>query len=186
MASAWGSSWGSAWGSSWGSTGGVVLPNKGPFQCGLFQPNVFQNDCAVATTTTPVGHVGKPRRKRHYVEIDNQYFEVRDHQHAVEILSKLNEAAKEAAKAAVETAVADGKETPPAPVMRVVKPDYRQEFVQRLQAQVDAANAQIAREWAAAEQAYGAQQQALARMAHERWVEQDEEDIEALIALGVL
>ena len=24
------------------------LPNRGPFQCGLFQPNVFQNDCSAA------------------------------------------------------------------------------------------------------------------------------------------
>jgi hypothetical protein len=185
MASAWGSSWGSAWGNSWGSVG-ASLPNRGPFQCGLFQPNVFQNDCPPATSGAAVGHSGKPRRKRHYVEIDNQYFEVRDHDHAVKILAKLHEAAKEAAKAAVETAVAEERETPPPPVMRVVKPDYRQEFVQQLQAQVDAANAQIAREWTAAEQAYGAQQQALARLMHERWVEQDEEDIEALIALGVL
>ena len=179
MASAWGSSWGSAWGSSWGSTGGggPVLPNKGPFQCGLFQPTVFQNDCTVAATTTPVGHVGKPRRKRHYVEIEGQYFEVRDHDHAVEILTKLHEAAKEAAKSAVEEA--GGKEPPPPPVMRVVKPDYWQEFVRRLQAQIAAA-------WQEAQAAYAAQQQALARMAHERWVEQDEEDIEALIALGVL
>lgn len=46
MASTWGSSWGGAWGSSWGGTSGPVLPGKGPFQCGLFQPNVFQNDCA--------------------------------------------------------------------------------------------------------------------------------------------
>lgn len=132
----------------------------------------------VSTPDIAVGG-GKPRRRRHYVEIDGQYFEVRDHEHAVEILTKLHEAAKEAAPVAVKKAVAEKKQPAP-PVMRVVKPDYRQEFVQQLQAQVDAANARMAQLWQETAQA----EMVAARFAAE--LVQEEDDIETLIALGIL
>ena len=102
----------------------------------------------VASTTAVGG--GKPRRKRHYLELDGQYFEVKDEADAIRIVNALNEAAKEAAPIAVKRAVVEKKPAPVAPKMVVVKPDYRQEFVQELQAKVDAANARIAETYRAA------------------------------------
>lgn len=146
-----------------------------------------------ATSSVVVGasRTNKPKRKRHYVEIDGQYFEVRDHQHAVEILTKLHEAAKEAAPVAVKKAAEKPAPAPvEVPVMRVVKPDYGQQFVQQLQAQVDATNAAIAREYASAQLAH---QQTLAlviqqtlALAKQQQDAADDDDINALIALGVL
>ena len=70
--------------------------------------------------------------------------------------------------------------------MRVVKPDYGQQFVQQLQAQVDATNAAIAREYASAQQEYAAFAAAMAQQAIVKQQQDDDDDINALIALGVL
>jgi hypothetical protein len=135
-----------------------------------------------APAATPVGH-GKPSRRRHYVEIDGQYFEVRDHAQAVQILTKLHEAAKETAAEAAKAAVVKAKASPKAvapevvvPRMAVVKPDYTKEFVQQLQAQVDATNAQIAETYKAALAAAVAWQRNL----------DDEDEIIMLFAAGIL
>lgn len=165
MASSWGSSWSVNWGNSWGNAG---APPAAP------------------AVTPAVGHGGrKPNRKRHYVEIDGQYFEVRDHDHAVEILTKLREAAKEAAPVAVQEA-AEKRAPVAVPRMSVVKPNYAQEFVQQLQAQVDAANAAIVAEYRAAEQQFMAATLAMADDRLRRVREADEDDIEALLMAGVL
>lgn len=161
---------------------GSSLPNKGPFQCGLFQPNVFQNDCAVApTATTPVGHVGKPSRprQRHFVHIDGVDYEVRSQAEAVEILAKLHELAAKRAQRQARKAVAKSVDAPVyTPIRATVKiDDYSTVWAQQLQAQVDAANAQVAQQYAAAVEA--AQIWMRRQMA-----EQDDED--ALIALGIL
>jgi len=157
--------------------------------CG-FSSSGFGGGFSICTGTSAgggvsVGH-GKPRRRRHYVEIDGQYFEVLDHQHAVEILTKLREAAEEAAPVAVEQVTPQLEAPPEPPRMRVVKPDYSQEFIQRLQAQVDATNAQIAKVYADAWRAHVAQQQAIAQQMIEQREAEEEDDINALIALGVL
>jgi hypothetical protein len=135
-------------------------------------------DVAVSTGAA-VGHSGKPRRRRHYLEIDGQYFEVQDEADAVRIVKALNEAAKEAAPQAVAEAVAKAPKAKPAPVvpfMTVVKSNYRPEFVQMLQAKVDAANAQIAVEYQRAAESYAA------------WQEQqdDDEEISMLLTMGLL
>jgi hypothetical protein len=182
LASAWGSSWGASWGSSWGATG-ASLPNRGPFQCGLFQPNVFQNDCAAAVQ--PSGGSAKrkpdrPNRRKHYVEIDGQYFEVRNQRHAEEILAKLREAAKEVAPKVAKAA--EPSKPIAAPRVTIREPDYSQEFVQRLQAQVDAANAAIAEIYRQAQAAQFAA--AVALMA--RRAAEDEDDIAMLLTMGIL
>lgn len=165
--------------------GGSTLPGKGPFQCGLFQPNVFQNDCP----PTSVGGSAKrkharpdrPNRRKHYVEIDGQYFEVRNQKHAEEILAKLREAAKELAPQVAKQAV-EGSKPVPLPSVKIKAPDYSQEFVQRLQAQVDAANAAIAEIYRQAQEAqFAAAMEMMARRAAE-----DEDDIAMLLTMGVL
>ena len=160
---------------------GSSLPNKGPFQCGLFQPRVFQNDCAVPTTGTAVGHVGKPSRprQRHFVHIDGVDYEVRSQAEAVEILTKLHELAQKRVQRQARKAVAKSVDAPVyTPLRATVKiDDYSTVWAQQLQAQVDAANAQVAQQYAAAVEA--AQIWVRRQMA-----EQDDED--ALIALGVL
>ena len=84
---------------------------------------------------------GAGRRKRHYLELDGQYFEVKDEADAIRIVKALNEAAREAAQATVKAA----KSKPVVvPKLAVVKPDYSKELTQRLQAQVDVANAELA------------------------------------------
>ena len=133
---------------------------------------------------------GKGRRKRHYVEIDGQYFEVRDHQHAVEIMTKLHEAAQEAAPVAVKAAAEKAQE-PVIPRMVVVKPDYGNEFIQRLQAQVDAVNARIAqvyRQAIAAQQVADAQNAAMIVFAAQerKRRDDDEDDIATLMSMGIL
>lgn len=160
---------------------GSSLPNKGPFQCGLFQPDVFQNDCAVAPTGTAVGHVGKPSRprQRHFVHVDGVDYEVRSQAEAVEILTKLRELAQKRVQRQARKAVAKSVEAPVyTPLRATVKiDDYATVWAQQLQAQVDAANAEIAQQYAeavAAAQVWQRRQMA----------EQDDED--ALIALGVL
>lgn len=126
------------------------------------------------------GH-GKPHRKRHYVEIEGQYFEVRDHEHAVEILTALHEAAKESAPKAVKEAAATAKEVV-VPRMAVVKPDRRVPFVKDLQVQVDAANAQLEQTYRSAQAEYGAWQ-----LAASKRIAEDEEDLHViLIMLGIL
>ena len=130
--------------------------------------------------TQSVGH-GKPHRRRHYVEIDGQYFEVRDHEHAVKILTALHEAAKEDASRAVKKAAATAKEVV-VPKMAVVKPDRRVPFVKDLQAQVEEANAQLEATYRAAQAEYNAWQ-----LAASKRIADDEEDLHViLIMLGIL
>lgn len=144
---------------------------------------------APAVTTPAVGHVGKPRRKREYVEIDGQYFEVKDQKQAIEILTKLHEAAKETAAAAAKEAVAKAvaKKVKPevvAPRMAVVKPDYSKAFVQELQAKVDATNAQIAEIY---KQAVAAEMKAAEEAHRLAVIEQSElEELMGLMAKGLL
>jgi hypothetical protein len=131
----------------------------------------------VVTTSAVVGHVGKPKRKRHYVEIDGQYFEVRDEDHAVEILTALHEEARKAAPVAVAEAAKVEKE-PVIPRMTVVKTSYKKEFVKTLQDKVDETNTQIEKTYLAAQKAYRSWQLAeAARIARE------DDDTEALLLM---
>lgn len=123
----------------------------------------------------------RPNRRKHYVEIDGQYFEVRNQKHAEEILAKLREAAKELAPQAAKQAVEASKPVP-LPSVKIKAPDYSQEFVQRLQAQVDAANAAIAEIYRQAQEAqFAAAMEMMARRAAE-----DEDDIAMLLTMGIL
>lgn len=131
--------------------------------------------------TQSAGGVGRKRRIPHFVEIDGKFYEVDDHEHAVEILNKLHEEAKKKAPAAVKKAVAERKEPePPKVVVAPVRETVRTvNFVQRLQAQVAEQNARLAEEYKRA---------AVAEMAMRRLAEQmaEEDDIETLVALGIL
>jgi hypothetical protein len=150
-------------------------------------PVLIQNvQPAPPIVTVPDVGSGKPKRKRHYVEIDGQYFEVRNHQHAVEILTALHEAAKETAPAAVKAAM-EQAQAPVIPRMVVVKPDYSKEFFQQLQAQVDAANARIAavyRDAIAAQRVADAQY--AAQIVAKAQDDMDEDDIVTLMSMGIL
>jgi hypothetical protein len=125
------------------------------------------------------GH-GKPHRKRHYVEIDGQYFEVRDHEHAVEILTALHEEAKKLAPSAVKEAVKEAKEVV-VPKMAVVKSTYKPEFMRDLRKQVEEANARIEATYQQAMAEHQAWQAAIAKRDAD-----EEDDILALVALGIL
>lgn len=117
----------------------------------------------------------RPRPKRHYVEIDGQYFEVRDRRAAEEVLAKLREVAAEAAPKAVRRAARKGRPVE-LPRVAVVEPDYSTDFVQQLQAQVDAANAALARIYEDAR---------IAMIAAEAMQREDDE-IAVLITMGIL
>lgn len=157
------------------------------FQSGAFQSPGFQggeSGPVIPVAPLPSGGSAKrkpdrPNRRKHYVEIDGQYFEVRNQKHAEEILAKLREAAKELAPQVAKRAVEKSKPVP-LPVVTIRDPDYSQEFVQRLQAQVDAANAVIAETYS---QAQAAQMAAAMEMMARR---DDEDDIAVLLTLGVL
>lgn len=137
-------------------------------------------DSGIAPVAEPTGGSAKrkpfrPRPKRHYVEIDGQYFEVRDRRAAEEVLAKLREAAEEIAPKAVKKAARKGKPVE-LPKVAVVNPDYSSDFVQQLQAQVDAANAALVRIYETAR---------LAMLAAEA-MQRDDEEIAVLITMGVL
>lgn len=106
-------------------------------------------------------------------------YEVRSQAEAVEILAKLHELAAKRAQRQARKAVAKSVDAPVyTPIRATVKiDDYSTVWAQQLQAQVDAANAQVAQQYAAAVEA--AQIWMRRQMA-----EQDDED--ALIALGIL
>lgn len=98
-------------------------------------------ECGAAAVV--VGQQGgrvKPirRRKRHYVEIDGQYYEVRDLRHAEEVLAALRE------KALAKIKVGKRRAKAVAPRIAVVEPAHAELFTQALQAKVDAANAKLA------------------------------------------
>lgn len=72
MASSWGLSWGTSWATSW--DGEFVPP--------------------VPDETPPVVPAGRKTRRRYYVEIDGQPFEVADVEHARALLDRAREIAK--------------------------------------------------------------------------------------------
>lgn len=110
MANSWGSSWDGdtgAWLTSWGSAGSTPTPTPSP-----------------TPTPTPAGH---SRRRRLFVEIDGENFEVRDAQHAQALLDRARELAKshaeELAKAALRTNRKIGKKPVSLPTPRISSPD---------------------------------------------------------------
>jgi hypothetical protein len=129
-------------------------------------------------------------RQKQYVEIDGEYFEVRSQREALDILKKLRDLAKETAPV---VAVEAGEAPVIAPVVTIRKPDYSQAYVQALQEQVDATNAAIAETYRLALESHIAWQLGLAqqvmerhRLEAEKRQREDDDDIDALIALGIL
>lgn len=136
----------------------------------------------VSTTAVAVGGVGRKRRIPHFVEIDGELYEVDDHEHAVEILERLALEKQKKAPVVVKKAVEQKKEPEPPKAVVVAPPEAPKRtvnLVQKLQAQVAATNAQLAEDYRRA---------AIAEMAMRRHAEEmaEEDDIETLIALGVL
>ena len=149
------------------------------FQGGLGQIN----PPPLVTPTGGIGRVAR-RRLRHKieVEIDGEVFEVRSEAEGVELLRRAREAAKEAARRAADAAAAKAatKESPaavkraltiPVPLLRVIRPDYSDQLTQAIQAQIEAARADIERDYALAMQ--------LARAYYER--ELDDEEVTILL-----
>lgn len=136
----------------------------------------------IAVVTPQGGRGRKPLRvrRKHYVEIDNQYFEVAGPHEAEAILAGLRELAQEAAKAAVRKAQRKGRgrdvSAPIAPRLKLRDPDYGDMWTQQLQAQIDATNAAIA-----------ATYQRVALSAAE-WLRQEaeDEDVAVLLTMGIL
>lgn len=94
------------------------------------------NGVAPAAPVSP----GGGRRRKHYVEIEGKYYEVRDHEHAVEILTELQQKAAAVIKKAQKP-----------PKAKVFKPSS-DTFAQDLKAQVDATNAILAQMYAQAQE----------------------------------
>src|SRR6185295_5915506 len=136
----------------------------GAFQADAFQFDAFQIDGSAPATGPDVGGVGhgkgrgdgkgtKPRRKV-YVKIDDELFEVASEADALQLIQMAHAAAQEAAQKAAEKAVKRAaKATKPAqkaralrmpsPQVEVVDPGYSDDFTHLLRAQVDAVRAQI-------------------------------------------
>lgn len=140
---------------------------------------------AVTATTPAAGGGGARRRRRpeiHYVVIDGVDHRVSSVEEAKEILLKLREVAAKRVQRQARKAVAKAPEAPVIqPIRATVKiEDYGTVFAQQLQAQVDAANAQIAEQYAQAVASAQAWQM------HQRSLDDEDEEIETLILLGML
>jgi hypothetical protein len=100
------------WGTSWGGTGGSWLASWA---------STFVPVTPIETGPTPAG------RKRYFVEIDDQTFEVRDAQHAIALLERAREVAarhaQELAAKAVQTTRKVGKKPIPLPTPRIASPN---------------------------------------------------------------
>lgn len=137
---------------------------------------------AAAAVVSPGGRGHKPLRvrRRHYVEIDGEYFEVAGPREAESILARLRAQAQEAAKTAVRKAQRKGKgktaAQPVAPRLALRDPDYGDMWTQQLQAQIDATNAAIAETY---------RQVALSAA---EWLRQEseDEDVAVLLTMGIL
>lgn len=161
------------------------------FQSGAFQDSGFQGGGGVSGGVGGSAKRGHrvTRRKQHYVEIDGKFYEVRNQAEAVEILARLRALAEKRVHKQVRKAVAKAPDAPVVvPLRASVKiDDYSTIWAQHLQAQVDAANAQIAAQYA---KVLAAELEASARLWQRR--QQDElrrqqeekDDEDALIALG--
>lgn len=137
------------------------------------------------TATTPAAGGGGARRRRqeyHYVVVDGVDYRVSSPEQAKEILLKLRELAAKRVQRQARKAVAKAPEAPVIqPIRATVKiEDYGTVFAQQLQAQVDAANAQIAEQYAQAVASAQAWQK------HQRSLDDEDEEIETLILLGML
>lgn len=136
----------------------------------------------IAVVTPQGGRGRKPLRvrRKHYVEIDNQYFEVAGPHEAEAILAGLRERAQEAAKSAVRKAQRKSRgkvaPAPVAPRLALRDPDYADLWTQHLQAQIDATNAAIAETY---------RQVALSAA---EWLRQEaeDEDVAVLLTMGIL
>lgn len=141
-----------------------------------FTGAVASFDLVRAAGEAQQGGSAKPvrRRKRHYVEVDGKYYEVRDLRHAEEVLAALRERALARQRKRAKVAPR-GVESEPyvAPRIAVVEPAHAEPFTQALQAKVDAVNALLARAYEDASIA--------ARVAAE--IEADEEDVAIVLGL---
>lgn len=119
-------------------------------------------------------------RRKHYVEIDGEYFEVSGPREAEAILARVRELAQEAAKSAVRKAQrkSKGKVAPPpvAPRLALRDPDYADLWTQQLQAQIDATNAAIAETY----------RRVALSVADWLRQESEDEDIAVLLTMGIL
>lgn len=109
MADKWGGHWASHWALHW-SGSAVAPPAPG----------------AVIGGGPPLPAKGK--RRRHYIEVDHELFEVRDERHALEILGQLRELAEENAERIA--AVVTQPDTKPAPDVLTSLPQITTNFAQ--------------------------------------------------------
>lgn len=116
----------------------------------------------VETPTGGAGGKSKGRRRRHILEVEGEVFEVESQEHAIEILKALQKVAAQA--------IAKAQKPPKPPRAKVIPPrvpsQQSERFSQRLQQQVDATNAILAKMYADAIQ--------------------EETELEELMTLGVL
>lgn len=160
----------------------AATPGRGPFQCGLFQPTVFQNDCAPATTGgRSRGHKPLRVRRKHYVEIDGEYFEVGSQREAEAILARLHEQAlrrarRQAARRAPQEKAGRSLAEIVPPAVTLVEPERPEPFTQALQEQVAATSAAIAAVYA----------QINASALEWMRAEEDEDDVAILLTMGIL
>lgn len=95
------------------------------FQVGAFQP-AFQQ-IATSTGQTPAGRPSRAKRKRYFVEIDGETFEVRSPEHAQALLERAREVAQahatEVAQQVVPQKRKTGSKPVPLPTPAISSPD---------------------------------------------------------------
>lgn len=132
MARHWGSSWGAAWGSSWGA-----IEDAWSDHWGAAWSDAWGHTASAAATTSTSGAGGGRRKPKRawYIEVDGQWFEAENAQHAKALLQRARDLAKEVAPAIVKAG--------PPPRVKIKAPKALMDRAPTVAAAVEDTRAQI-------------------------------------------